>query len=197
MKSYNIQIKKGLSKMLISSIIMKKCCKRIIVMAVLFMTLANSKLYSQYKIGESVNYQLGVSFGAGAEFGIAGVFPKISLNRFQRHTQFETYSGLEFTPWIWGAYIVSSDLLLGIKYKFFTLDSSIGGLYYFNVEESGNYKQATLNPKFGVKFGQVWVKFGPSFLFYKNYDPNPPQVLQPFKIDGRNFNIDIMIMQKI
>lgn len=52
----------------------------------------------------------------------------------------------------------------GIKINRFTTDCSLTRLWLANPNGSIVSRQTTLNPKFGIMFGPVWLKGGPSFL---------------------------------
>ena len=156
---------------------------------------------SAFSIWFDKHIQRYVGFGFGPETGIALFLPKFSFYNFQNRRFFETYFGIEGTMGMIYPVWFSLNGLYGVKKNIFTFDTSLGAWYFprqtFGSETGafhsvvGPYFQITLNPKIGIKLGYFWLKAGPSFHLYRNY--NHQTLGSIGRIGNMYFNFELLI----
>jgi hypothetical protein len=142
---------------------------------------------------------LHIGMGIGPETLLSLFMPKVSLYNFQEHKIIDTYYGIEGTIGFLVAQWYSFDCLYGVKKNIFTLDTSIGTMWYpkqkFDSDPVGPYFNLTMNPKIGIRLRKLWLKAGPSLFLYKDYPKNQEELgMMTFsKIGNMHFNFEILV----
>ncbi len=170
-------------------------------------TLRSSELQpGKEQIIKKIHPVIYLGFAAGHETFISASFPKFGLigylslvketrsydNR-RNLSKFAIYGGADLSFFALFQPIIGVTAYTGIKMQFFTIDNSLAFLNGFPDGKIVNDKhQFTYNPKFGLLFGRIWFKVGPSFIIKNRWI----ELNDWMKFGSHFFNLDLNIILK-
>ena len=171
-----------------------------LIWVILYTLLLNYSLYSLFGQLQKQDQKLFMGFGVGPEMGISLMLPKLSFNQFYEEKNFEFFHATETTINLVGTFTLAANMSLGIKKKIFTIENSLGFWWYPKTTNSvndqiGPFFHLSNNPKLGFKFWRLWLKAGPSFVFYKDYNTFgvQPGLIGLTKFGKLQYNFEILI----
>ena len=116
-------------------------------------------------------------------------------------TEKKHYVGLDISPWFIFLFWVSANANVGIIKNNISIESGLS--YWYNPEsdlgsgaKTGASHHMCFNPKIGFHGDLIWLKFGPGFVFDKNYRNAGTEFIDITKFGGLRWNFELIFKIK-
>ena len=111
------------------------------------------------------------------------------------------YVGFELSPWVLFSFWVSANANVGLIKNNISFESGLSYWYNPASESSSGSKTGAshhmcFNPKIGFHGDLIWLKFGPGFVFDKNYRNMGTELIDITKFGGLRWNFELLFKLK-
>ncbi len=111
------------------------------------------------------------------------------------------YVGFDLSPWFIFSFWLSANANVGLIKNNISFESGLSYWYNPASESSSGSKTGAshhmcFNPKIGFHSNLIWLKFGPGFVFDKNYRNMGTELIDITKFGGLRWNFELLFKLK-
>lgn len=160
---------------------------------------AQRSLLPQHQFSNGMMFSVGVAAGPETWIGLPkfGAYKQFLLHSTRCKSPKlgfrspKIYVGVEGSVFVLFAGVFSVGPSVGYGRGPFSIDNSLTVTGFYAPESVWTESYWTWNPKFGINFGVIWLKAGPSF-----YVTQPYEKYNALRIGTVNFNVELLYLAR-